>query len=158
MTAPGNLLDSPTHGNLTRQLDWLRKNGFGLYWLGTLPSEYGPDTETMRAVTHPMNANLIGSQGSDGKHRVAVDIDLDVVDRVGALLEQVGLAGHEYMLTPSSTAGHWHLYVGVTFDTWDEYCQLLSQMVIDGIISPEYFAMAKNHGMTRLRRPGVRKA
>lgn len=157
MTAPGGILHSPTHGNLTSQLRWLREKGFGFYSLRNLTSEYGPDSEVMTPAAAPMSANLVSSLCLDGRYRVAIDIDHDVADRIGEVLTQLGLAGREYMLSPSTTPGHWHLYVDVAFETWDEYCQLLSQMVVEGIITPEYFAMAKEHGMTRLRRPGVRK-
>jgi hypothetical protein len=66
------------------------------------------------------------------------------------------LQGHPFMLVPSTTPGHWHLYVDKAM-TWDEYSELLEEMVDHRIVSADYYDASVVRRMTRLRKPGVRK-
>ncbi len=83
-------------------------------------------------------ANLYGSLTSDGFHAPALDID------------------YPARLIPSSTPGHFHLYLDKAMP-WDDYAKLLKVMGDVGLIEPGYARVALARGMTTLRRPGVMK-
>jgi hypothetical protein len=154
VSTPRNVLT--THTTISQQIDWLVNAGFTFYWAGTITSDYGPDRDVVQMRIGPQSANLVGSLCKDMMHRVAVDIDFDVADRICEILDMLELKDLPFMLVPSTTSGHWHLYVDKPMP-WDEYEDLLARMVKLQIISAEYFGMSVQREMTRLRRPGVRK-
>jgi hypothetical protein len=137
MSLPGGLRKQ-LHSN---QIKWLTQAGYGFYRAGAM-------------IDDPMSATHVGSLCEGGMHRVAVDLELAAVPRIMDVLGILGLDGYHFMVSPSSTAGHWCLFVDVVF-TWDEYRQLLSQMVVDLVISAEDYAAAVEQGMSRVSRPGI---
>lgn len=58
---------------------------------------------------------------------------------------------------PSSTPGHFHLYMLKTM-TWREYLFLLWALKTVGIIQEGYFAASVKRGFTCLRLPWIKKA
>lgn len=77
-------------------------------------------------------------QVRDGWHTVMIDID------------------HPVRLVPSTTAGHWHLYIDVAMPWW-RYRRLLKALKTAGIIEPGYYSASVMRGHTALRLPWVRK-
>lgn len=59
-------------------------------------------------------------------------------------------------LIPSTTEGHFHLVIEHPIP-WNEYKKLLTALADAGIIEQGYMKVAKKHGYTAIRRPGVRK-
>ena len=86
-------------------------------------------------------ANVVTSQvaGAPSLHRIMLDIDF------------------EAHLIPSSTEGHYHLYLDRML-SWDEYKKVLDVLGEVGILQPGYVAASKKKGATYLRLPWVKKA
>lgn len=59
-------------------------------------------------------------------------------------------------LVPSSTPGHFHLYLD-TLMSWDQYVELLTVMEKVGILQPGYVAASIERGYTSVRLPWVTK-
>ena len=86
----------------------------------------------------PLRPNLVSSRVSKGIHLPALDIDY------GA------------RLIPSSTKGHWHLYLDRPV-TWRKYKKVLKAMAAADLIQPGFYKAAKKRKQTYLRKPGVMK-
>ena len=86
----------------------------------------------------PEHANLIGSLTDKGKHMPVIDID------------------YPAELIPSSTPGHFHLYLNKAC-TWDQYKDVLRAMANAGLIQQGYLNWSLERGQSFLRRPGVKK-
>lgn len=71
-------------------------------------------------------------------HRPVLDLDLSA------------------QLVPSSTPGHWHLYLDVEVAHWP-YMQLLEALEHAGILEPGYSRASQERGYTAVRLPWVRK-
>lgn len=71
-------------------------------------------------------------------HKVVVDIDMPA------------------RLVPSSTPGHFHLYIDHEM-TWRQYVQLLDALVEAGIVEPGYVKAAERRGFTAVRLPWITK-
>lgn len=63
----------------------------------------------------------------------------------------------ECKLIPSSTQGHYHLYLDGIELNWDQYKELLIAFSKAGIISWGYLSASMMRGMTLVRKPGVSK-
>ena len=83
-------------------------------------------------------ANLVGSLCGDGLHRPVIDIDFPC------------------RLVPSSTEGHFHLYVELSMH-WEQYERLLVALAQAGIISAFYLKAAQIRGQTFVRPEWVKK-
>lgn len=85
-------------------------------------------------------ATIISSDLNDGSelHLPVIDIDLPI------------------KVIPSSTEGHFHLYIDYPLG-WDEYQSLLDVMAEVGLVQPGYVAAAKRRGHTDVRLPWVHK-
>ncbi|MDP2598947.1 MAG: hypothetical protein Q8P49_03900 [Candidatus Liptonbacteria bacterium] len=59
-------------------------------------------------------------------------------------------------LFPSTTKGHFHLYLDVCLN-WEHYAHLLLALEKANIIEKKFFELSVAQGQTRLRPPGVRK-
>lgn len=98
------------------------------------------------AVVDPDRANLIGSRLVDQPnerrtgtlHAPVIDIDL------------------ECHLLPSTTPGHFHLYIEKAV-SWEAYGEMLTAMCDAGIVEPGYVDAALHRGMSHVRKPGVMK-
>lgn len=96
-----------------------------------------------RVPSVPGEANLVGSRikhncGDDNLHQPVIDLDFPA------------------HLEPSTTPGHFHLYLDKVI-RWPEYQRLLSVLYDVGIIGEGYYKMALVRGQTFVRYPGVKK-
>ena len=102
-------------------------------------SEADPSMTSAIETPDGKEANLVSSLLTDGRHSPALDLDF------------------ECRLVPSSTPGHFHLYLdGIVLD-WDAYEELLAALEKAGIIGPGYFSHSLDRKMTVLRPEGVKK-
>lgn len=83
-------------------------------------------------------AHVICSQRADGMHRPILDIDFPV------------------HVVPSSTEGHFHLYLDKPMD-FDAYQELLKALARAGIIESKYASVSLARGYTSVRLPWIRK-
>lgn len=106
----------------------------------TLTNDYGDkyDSST-RVQSDAADSELISSEllGSD-KHMPCIDIDMPV------------------RVYPSSTLGHFHLYIDKEMSWW-KYKQLLRALVRAGIVEKGYYRASVHRKATHLRLPWVRK-
>jgi hypothetical protein len=104
---------------------------------------YKPDEEvhnTARSFTDDISeATVITSRGADSEqHKVIIDLDLPA------------------SLVPSTTPGHFHLYVDHELD-WEVYSQLLEALAIAGLVEQGYVDASLARGHTAARLPWVKK-
>jgi len=94
-----------------------------------------------RTVTADVEAaNLITSRvAGTGMHKPVLDIDLPAT------------------LLPSSTPGHFHLFIDHEMP-WETYVELLEALVKAGLVEPGYMNASRDRGYTAVRLPWVRKA
>lgn len=107
-----------------------------------VPNLQGSDAGFDDVVRDPCGreqANLVGSLCSDGLHRPVLDIDLPC------------------RLVPSSTEGHFHLYIERALST-EAYMELVDALGKAGIISQFYAKAARIRGQTFCRPEWVKKA
>lgn len=85
-------------------------------------------------------ADIVTSQSKADPdiHSVVLDIDM------------------EAELVPSSTPGHYHLYIDHAM-TWDQYTRIIAAMTDAGIVQPGYYAASVARGFTAVRLPWIRK-
>lgn len=84
-------------------------------------------------------ANLVASLDLLDEHRPVLDIDFDA------------------RLIPSSTPGHYHLYLDGIALSWPAYLEVLEVLAKHGIIQQGYLKHSKERRMTVVRRPHVKK-
>lgn len=104
-------------------------------WKDTDKPENGP----RRAVPYE-DANLVGSVSSPCGvfHEPVIDIDFPA------------------HLEPSTTEGHFHLYLNKEVE-WDKFLKVLEAMRDAGLVEEGYYEMTKRRGQAFVRRPGVHK-
>lgn len=98
----------------------------------TVQGQYGPVRQEVRRRCRESEANLISSLTVDGLHAPAIDLDFPC------------------RLVPSSTSGHYHLYLDRTM-SWRQYKRLLRAMLKAGLIEPGFYKIAKIRKQTFLR-------
>lgn len=86
---------------------------------------------------HP--ANVVHSFCMPGWHHPVLDLDFPA------------------RLLPSSTPGHFHLYLDGIEISWEKYAKLLTTLAEVGIISEGYLDAALQRGYTSVRLQGVTK-
>lgn len=89
----------------------------------------------------PQDANLVSSRlDQEGKfHMPVIDLDLPA------------------SLVPSTTEGHFHLYIDKEMP-WPQYLKLLKALASAGIIERGYYRASKKRKATYVRIPGQTKA
>lgn len=96
------------------------------------------DLTVYRYTDNLRDARLVSSKLENGRHILAVDIDMPAA------------------LVPSSTKGHYHLYIDHEM-TWTTYTSLLMALAEAGIVEPGYADASIRRGATHLRTPWNRK-
>lgn len=95
--------------------------------------------EGREVVTNLGAANAVTSLNSENlTHKPVLDIDLPV------------------KLIPSSTGGHFHLYIDKEM-SWGKYLLLLNALVEVGIVEQGYVDAASRRGYTAVRLPWIEK-
>lgn len=111
-----------------------------LWWVD--PTVMAKDSEQ---ETSPMTAasgeaaNLVSSLLENGAHSPVLDLDFSA------------------RLIPSSTEGHFHLYLDGLEIPWDRYEPLLKALADAGVIGEGYAHHSIERGQSVLRREGVTK-
>lgn len=83
---------------------------------------------------------LVSSEvGCDGLHVPVLDIDFEAA------------------LVPSTTEGHYHLYLEGLCLSWPEYRRLLKALARAGVITEGYLRHSLRRKQTCVRRPGLKK-
>jgi hypothetical protein len=129
----------PLHGLTPRKAPVLNRNNRGPYSLHDDDHEW--DSSVNSAEACPVDeANILTSEvaGKPGMHKVALDIDLPA------------------KLLPSSTPGHWHLYIDRELP-WETYTKVLDALAEAGIIETGYARASKIRGYTSVRPPWLPK-
>lgn len=85
------------------------------------------------------DAPLVSSRLEDGTHSPLLDLDYDV------------------RLVPSTTPGHYHLYLDGISMPWWKYRIVLAVLGWAGVIQRGYAKWAIHRGQSFVRRPGVEK-
>jgi hypothetical protein len=104
-----------------------------------LPEKSHPNTDLVDCMDNWPNANLVSSELTNGLHSPVLDID------------------YEAHLVPSSTPGHYHLYLDGLELGWDKYAKLIKTLAEIGIIQEGYAASTLQRGMSLVRVPGQKK-
>lgn len=98
------------------------------------------ETAERYEVASESTANLIGSQLSGAPHTHAPVLDLDFPAK----------------LVPSTTPGHFHLYLDRAMP-WSQYRSLLIALGEAGVLEPGYVSASIRRGQTFVRKPGIVK-
>jgi hypothetical protein len=109
------------------------------HYRGIIGDNLRPD---LREETRYLDdAECVTSQvwGSDGKHKVVLDIDMPAA------------------LIPSTTEGHFHLYIDRELK-WKDYRLLLEALARAGVISQGYADHSIQRKFTTVRLPWVKKS
>lgn len=110
------------------------------YWSALL-DKAGVYSDNDRVITVESKANLVSSLLYPiYKNTHAPALDIDIPSR----------------LVPSSTPGHFHLYLEHQM-TWRRYKRLLRALYKAGIIQRGFYKLSVKRGATFLRKPGVKK-
>jgi hypothetical protein len=106
-------------------------------WHDSASGESGLNETITTDIT---KGNVITSMIADKvtHHKLLIDLDLPA------------------KLVPSSTEGHFHLYVDHEIEK-DAYFNLLNALVRAGLVEPGYVAASESRGYTALRLPWVKK-
>jgi hypothetical protein len=99
---------------------------------------YDTDDVDQAQVITSLVARDVGRPLNAQHHKVVLDIDLPA------------------KLIPSSTEGHFHLYIDKEIP-WDVYVRLLTALASAGIIEQGYLSASLERGLTAVRLPWVRK-
>ncbi len=113
---------------------WKHKGKLNRAWKGV----NGLPVDDREEVVSGEDATLISSS-------IGYDIHLPVLD-----------IDYPAALVPSSTPGHFHLYLNREV-TWDNYVGLLWALYKCGLIEEGFFKMSIARGQSFVRFPGVRK-
>lgn len=118
----------PLEGQLYAKIvDWKNSDSF----------ETGaPDTITTSIEGADVITSMIANKVTH--HKVIIDLDIPA------------------KLIPSSTEGHFHLYIDHEM-TWEDYKKLLDALVDAGLIQEGYRGASAARGYTAVRLPWVRK-
>jgi hypothetical protein len=110
--------------------------------LATIPDPNDPKEDVYDGEHVPVDdiesAHIILSKNDDAFHRPVLDIDFPAA------------------LIPSSTPGHFHLYLDKTL-TERAYMRLLDALAEAGIIEQGYASVSEARGYTSARLPWVKK-
>lgn len=101
-----------------------------------IPENYAKDSRY--EVQDLRDANLVSSEVDDIWHMPVLDIDFPA------------------HLEPSSTPGHYHLYLNQKV-SWEQYKKLLDVMGEIGLLEPGFVKLSKQRGATYVRKPGHKK-
>ncbi len=82
--------------------------------------------------------NSLKFEAAQDKHKVVIDVDLPV------------------KVVPSSTPGHFHLFIDHEMN-WNEYKYFLYGCMMAGIIEPGYYRAAMARQTTEVRLPWIKK-
>lgn len=102
-----------------------------LYWRADLEQPYaGLDQKRVAATKE--DANVVSSECANGKHMPAIDLDIPC------------------RLVPSSTEGHFHLYIDKEIER-ENYWDILRALSDAGIVEQGFYELSVQRGASFLR-------
>lgn len=121
--------------NFLKLPKWLR---FNVFYRAKLRQDSGEWEDSPHVTVHPHDANLISSQGHDGKHMLMLDLDLP----------------HWY--TESSSEGHGHLVIDTNLEPW-QMKEIIEVLVKHGVLQKGIEKQWDERNCLTLRMPGMSK-
>jgi hypothetical protein len=109
--------------------------------------------------------NLFSSMCEDGLHRLVLDYDCEIEDPKKSALNfldcwvdaLVYLAPRTVLMVPSSTAGHYHVYLPTEAYTERQFTEILDEFDTYGILEHGYIHASLSREQTVVRAPWVKK-
>ena len=130
--------DRSSTENTTGEKDVSTWDGAGrTFWFSDHLNDKTLRRDTRRRA-RPAEANLVASRREDGLHMPTIDVD------------------HPSRLEPSSSPGHYHLFIDVPM-TWRSYRRLLRALYLGGVIGRNAYWRSLDRGASFVRPPGVFK-
>lgn len=99
-----------------------------------MPVLYDPQNDS-----HMDKANLVSSETEHGSHLPVIDCDYPI------------------QAVPSSTPGHYHLYIDKKL-SWQQYEALLNGLFLAGLIQEAWYRNALEHKRSYVRMPHIQKS
>lgn len=109
-----------------------------MYWFVEYVDDKEKKGSEFRWPTSRLHANRISSLTEDDLHAPVIDVDLPI------------------RVIPSSTPGHYHLYIDKKM-SWKAYRKLLKALVEAGLVEENWYKMSLRRRMTMVRPPHLRK-
>jgi hypothetical protein len=109
-----------------------------IFWFSDQLNEKTLRRDRRRRRVGRREANIVSSLCEDGSHMPTLDID------------------HPALLEPSSTPGHYHLFLDVPM-SWRAYRRLLRALYRGGVIGRNAYWRSLDRGASFVRPPGVVK-
>lgn len=110
----------------------------GLYRTLTPISDSPYEEDPERVKSEHGYATLVGSKLPNGNHMPVIDLDLPCT------------------LVPSSTPGHFHLYINKEM-SFGEFLSMLQAMTDTGVVQPGFNRFTRERGQAFVRYPGYTK-
>jgi len=126
-----------------------------IYFKGDLTAEYKDRPVIAEPETPEALTNLVSSLVDTDENRIYYNSLFQGI-RGAVLHRPVFDLDFPCRLVESSTPGHFHLYME-TEVTWLEYQNVLTAMVVAGILEPGWVAAAIANRAAMIRKPEVRK-
>jgi hypothetical protein len=115
--------------------EWLK---FNVFYRAKLRQNSGEWEDSPHVAVHPHDANLISSQGPDGKHKLMLDLDQN----------------HWY--TESSSKGHGHLVIDTSLEPW-QMQEIIEVLAKHGVLQQGIERQWNDRQCLTLRMPGMKK-
>lgn len=119
-------------------MSWSPSDAGRRYWRAQKLNDLTDRSESLEP-SDAVNANLVGSLRADGLHAPVLDVDKPV------------------RLVPSTTNGHYHLYVDVPM-SWRSYRRLLRALYLGGVVDRSVYWRSLDRRCTYVRPPWVAKS
>jgi hypothetical protein len=139
-----------TEADRLADIAWLIERGF-TFWRCDLDGDNS--TGRLRLIpAPPEEADLVSSDTGEYVQMPVLDIDWNAEPAVAKILAYYDIRG-EYRLVPSSTRGHWHLFVAERM-VRRYYMRLLDRLRQDDVISDGYYRLCAILNQSVVRVPG----
>lgn len=120
-------------------------------------------------MEHPFPGNVTRDAASlDGYDAVDDNLMVVPIERANIVTSTLDIGDHSLhrpvldfdfpaKLIPSSTEGHFHLYIDKVMQ-WEDFKKLLNVMAEVGLLEPGYVSASVARGFTAVRLPWIKKA
>lgn len=134
---------------------------FGMGGYGIEPAPPTLDNAIGRRFFHSPEVDLVEQPGYDQKRVLPQEVPEEEANLIGSLTEDnlhapVLDIDFPAQLIPSTTPGHYHLYLDKKIQWW-QYQRLLRELALAGILEEGYAKGAYKQGYSAVRPPGITK-